>query len=44
MPLGEMTGIRAGDLVGTTGDCLNVAVGPELLVEQSTALAIQSTT
>lgn len=31
MPLGEMTGIRAGDLVGTTGECLNVCVGPELL-------------
>jgi FliI/YscN family ATPase len=31
MPLREMAGIRAGDLVHGTGHCLRVQVGPELL-------------
>lgn len=31
MPLGEMTGIRAGSRVRGTGECLRVPVGPELL-------------
>lgn len=31
MPLREMTGMRAGDLVRSTGSCLQVPVGPELL-------------
>lgn len=31
MPLGEMVGVRAGDLVSTSGDCLQVPVGEALL-------------
>lgn len=31
MPLGEMTGVRSGSLVRSTGACLRVPVGPELL-------------
>lgn len=31
MPLGEMQGVRAGDLVLGTGSCLRVPVGPEML-------------
>ncbi len=31
MPLGEMTGVRPGSLVRSTGACLRVSVGPELL-------------
>lgn len=31
MPLGDMTGIQAGSLVRSTGDCLQVPVGRELL-------------
>jgi flagellum-specific ATP synthase len=31
MPLGEMTGIRAGSRVRATGECLRVPVGDELL-------------
>ncbi len=31
MPLGEMTGVRAGSLVRSTGECLRVPVGTELL-------------
>ena len=31
MPLGEVTGVRAGSLVRGTGSCLRVPVGPELL-------------
>lgn len=31
MPLGEMHGVRAGDLVHTNGRCLEVPVGPMLL-------------
>jgi len=31
MPLGEMTGLKAGSLVRGTGSCLRVEVGPELL-------------
>lgn len=31
MPLGEMTGLKAGSLVKGTGTCLRVPVGPQLL-------------
>ncbi len=31
MPLGEMTGISPGSTVSTSGEILNVAVGPELI-------------
>ncbi len=31
MPLGELSGVRAGNLVEATGHCLRVPVGPELL-------------
>lgn len=31
MPLGELTGVRSGVLVRTTGECLRVPVGDELL-------------
>jgi len=31
MPLGELSGVRAGCLVEATGHCLRVPVGPELL-------------
>lgn len=31
MPLGELAGVRAGNLVEATGHCLRVPVGPELL-------------
>lgn len=31
MPLGEMTGVRSGSLVRSTGACLRVPVGPNLL-------------
>ena len=31
MPLGELNGVRAGNVVEATGHCLRVPVGPELL-------------
>lgn len=31
MPLGELSGVRAGNIVEATGHCLRVPVGPELL-------------
>ncbi len=31
MPLGELSGVRAGCLVEATGDCMRVPVGPSLL-------------
>lgn len=31
MPLGELAGVRAGNIVEATGHCLRVPVGPELL-------------
>ncbi len=31
MPLGELAGVRAGNLVEATGHCLRVPVGPQLL-------------
>lgn len=31
MPLGEMTGVQSGSLVRSTGECLRVPTGPELL-------------
>lgn len=38
MPLGDVTGIRAGSLVKTTGTCLKVPVGKELLGRTINAL------
>ncbi len=39
MPLGEMRGVRAGDLVHSSGGCLQVPVGPELLGRALNGLA-----